>query len=411
MDSMKIIVVVVIGLCATGAPAERAGAQTVAASTLPHQGTSADACPNVEAYGGSTSRPDNSAALAAALAASPGDGRCAYVPPGRFAFASTFRFQLPSATASVTLAGAGADTSQLYWADGGGLVFDYVGPQNSVHLREMSLTTGAAGIGAAVALNQTAGTIPNPANTALSDLFDVTIRGADGYAQADYWGSGVAITRVSNVNLVGLVVTGPGAAYSTHGVGLSLSGSASDPSVVYNVTDATFNYLSRGIVYEQQVQGLTVAQSNFTGDEYGIYVPSGLTGLDQLTVLGSQFNCANGGIYVGSYVSNTLISANLFIVPNTGTGVQLEQAYLYSVVGNAFNIGSPAKGASHPIGIEVGTTVGGGIITGNLFDNMVAAIVLDPRSTAANVQSNKYSNVSTTVRNLGNGNTIGGGSP
>jgi hypothetical protein len=210
------------------------------------------------------------------------------------------------------------------------------------------------------------------------------------------------INRISNVNLVGLVVAGPGgAASSTRGVGVVLLGSAGDPSVVYNVTGATFNYLSKGIVYDRQVEGLTVSQSNFVGDDYGIYVPSGLSGLDQLTVLGNQFNCATGGIYVGSYLPNTLFSGNLFIVPNTGTGIRLDQAYLYSAVGNSFNIGSSEKAASYPVGISVGSTAGGGTITGNLFDNMVTAIVLERNSTGANVQSNEYSNDSTMVKNLG----------
>jgi hypothetical protein len=368
-------------------------------------------CPNIAAYGGSTTSPDNSAALTAALNASAADGRCASFPPGQFTFASKFKFVLPSDSASVTLIGAGADVSQLYWPAGDGLTIDYVGSENSVHVRNLSLTTGTTGVGSAIVLNQTAGNI-GTADNALSDLFDVTIRGADGYNETDYWETAVEVNRVSNVNLVGLVVAGPGgAAYSTRGVGVVLQGSAGDPSVVYNVTGATFNYVSKGIVYGQQVEGLTVSQSNFVGDDYGIYAPSGLNGLDQLTVLGSQFNCATGGIFVGSYLSNTLFSANLFIVPNTGTGIRLEQAYLYSAVGNSFNIGSSAKGASYPIGIDVGSTVGGGTITGNLFDNMVTAIVLDPGSTGANVQSNEYSNDSTTVKNLGTANRIGGGSP
>jgi hypothetical protein len=159
------------------------------------------------------------------------------------------------------------------------------------------------------------------------------------------------------------------------------------------------------------VEGLTVSQSNFVGDDYGIYVPAKISGLDQLTVVGSQFNCATGGIYVGSSLSNTLFSSNLFIVPNTGTGIHLQQAYLYSATGNSFNVGSPAKGSIYPIGIEVGRTAGGGTITGNLFDNMVAAIILDRASTGANVQSNEYSNDSTMVKNLGTDNTVGGGSP
>jgi hypothetical protein len=368
-------------------------------------------CMDITAYGGSPANPDNTAAVVAALNASSGDGRCVYFPPGLFTFASNLKYVLPNGSASITLTGAGADVTQLYWPAGGGLTIDYVGAQNSVHLRNMSLTTGSVGVGSAVVLNQTNGDV-GVADNALSDLFDVTIRGADGYSQNDYWDRAVEINQISNVNLVGLVVAGPGgAAYSIKGIGVMLEGSANNPAVVFNVTGSTFNYLSKGIVYGQQVQGLTVSQSNFVGDDYGIDVPTNISGLDQLTVVGSQFNCATGGIYVGSSLSNTLFSANLFIVPNTGRGIHLQQAYLYSAVGNSFNIGSSAKGGDYPIGIEVGSTAGGGTITGNLFDNMVTSIVLDRTSTGANVQSNEYSNDTTMVKNLGTGNTVGGGTP
>jgi len=368
-------------------------------------------CTAITAYGGSPKNPDNRAALAAALKASSGGGSCVYFPPGVFTFASNFTYVLPNGSASITLTGAGADVTQLYWPTGGGLTVDYVGTENSVHVRNMSLTTGSVGVGSAVVLSQTNGNA-GVADNALSELFDVTIRGADGYSQNDYWGYGVEINQISNVNLAGLVISGPGgAAYSTKGVGVTLQGSTNNPAVVFNITGATFNYLSQGIVYGQQVEGLTVSQSNFVGDDFGIYVPPNASGLDQMTVLGSQFNCATAGIYVGSYLSNTLFSANLFIVPNTGRGVYLQQAYLYSAMGKSFNIGSPQKGASYPIGIEVGSTAGGGTITGNLFDNMVTAIILDPSSTGANVQSNEYSNDSTMVENQGTGNTVGGGTP
>jgi len=159
------------------------------------------------------------------------------------------------------------------------------------------------------------------------------------------------------------------------------------------------------------VQGLTVSQSNFVGDDYGIFVPPNISGIDQLTVLGSQFNCATDGAYVGSSLPNTLFNANLFIVPNTGRGIYLQQAYLYSAMGNSFNAGSPEKEREYPIGIEIGSTAGGGTITGNQFDNMDTAIVLDRTSSGANVQSNEYSNDSTKVKNLGTGNTVGGGTP
>jgi hypothetical protein len=368
------------------------------------------ACTDIMAYGGSPANRDNGAALAAALKASSGDGRCVYFPPGRFTFVSNFKFMLPNGSASITLTGAGADVTQLYWPAGGGLTIDYVGAQNSVHLRNLSLTTGSVGVGTAVLLNQTNGDV-GAADNALNELSGVTIRGADGYSQNDYWDRAVEIKQICDVNLVGLVISGPGgAAYSDKGIGVVLEGSTSNPAVVFNVTGATFDYLSKGIVYGQQVQGLTVSQSNFVGDDYGIYVPANISGLDQLTVVGSQFNCATAGIYVGSSLSNTLFSANLFIVPNTGRGIHLQQAYLYSAVGNSFNIGT-AQGKTYPIAIEVGSTAGGGTITGNLFDSMVTAILLDRTSSGANVQSNEYSNDLTTVNNLGTGNTVGGGTP
>ncbi|MGD0161124.1 MAG: glycosyl hydrolase family 28-related protein [Candidatus Sulfotelmatobacter sp.] len=404
----KLMIVFVVAFLMVLGNVQMTSAQT--ARLLP-TASGTGTCTDIAAYGGSSANPDNRAALAAALNASSGGGACVFFPPGQFTFASNFKFVLPNSSASITLTGAGADVTQLYWPTGGGLTIDYVGAENSVHLRNMSLITGSVGVGSAVVLNQTNGNV-GAADNALSELFDVTVRGADGYSQNDYWDRAVEITQISNVNLVGLVISGPGgAAYSTKGIGVVLQGSSNNPAVVFNVTGATFNYLSKGIVYGQQVEGLTVSQSNFVGGDYGIYVPPNIGGLDQLTVLGSQFNCATGGIYVGSSLSNTLFSANLFIVPDTGTGIHLQQAYLYSATGNSFNIGSPAKGSTYPIGIEVGSTAGGGTITGNLFDNMVTAIVLDRTSTAANVQSNEYSNDSTMVKNLGTGNTVGGGTP
>jgi hypothetical protein len=136
----------------------------------------ASMCPNIEGYGGSTTNADNSAALAAALRATSGGGRCVFFPPGTYAFASKFTFVLPSGSAGVTLAGAGADVTQLYWPAGGGLTIDYVGAENSVHIRNMSFTTGTTGVGSAIVLNQTQGDI-GVADNALSDLTNVTIRG------------------------------------------------------------------------------------------------------------------------------------------------------------------------------------------------------------------------------------------
>jgi hypothetical protein len=400
----KIASVLGIALCASIAAAQTAKFQMDPGVVK--------SCPSIETRGGSTGSADNAPALVAALAASSGDGQCVSFPPGRFTFASAVTFRLPDGSASITLSGAGADVTELNWPNGGGLTFEFVGQDNSVHVRDLSLTTGTAGAGRALVLQQSAKLGGNPADSALSDVSRVSIRGADGYAVTDYWQTGVAIVGVSNVNMSGLVVTGPGGeAYASLGQGVVLEGSADDPLVVFNIAGATFNYLLKGLVYGNEVEGVTISQSNFTGDSYGIFVPDGLNGLDQLAVTSSQFNCALAGVYVGSYTSDTLFSSNLFIVPNTGTGILLERAYLYSAVGNAFNSGSASMTSSHPVGIEIGPTAGGGTITGNLFDNMAAAVVLEKGSTGGNVQSNEYSNDPVKVRNLGSGNQVGGGSP
>jgi len=383
-----------------------------AAQTAKSGAPAVQSCPSIVTYGGSPGRADNGPALMAALNSSSGDGHCVSFPPGRFTFASTVTFRLLNGSASATVSGPGAGVTELNWPEGGGLAFEFVGQNNSVHVRGLSLTTSTAGVGRALVLQQSASLGGNPADNALSDVTGVTIRGADGYAVTDYWEIGVLIVGVSNVNMTGLVVSGPGGeAYASRGQGVVLEGSADDPPVVFNIAATTFNYLLKGLVYGNRVQGVTVSQSNFTGDSYGIFVPEGLNGLDQLAVSDSQFNCALAGVYVGSYTSNTLFSSNLFIVPNTGTGILLKQAYLYSAVGNAFNSGSASMTSNHPVGIDIGPTAGGGTITGNLFDNMLAAVVLEKGSTGGNVQSNEYSNDPVTVKNLGSGNHVGGGSP
>jgi len=411
----KIAGVLGIALCLSIGAARTAKSGTepgMAARAVSSDAAPVRSCPSIETYGGSTGSTDNGPALVAALSASSGDGHCVSFPPGRFTFASAVTFRLPDGSASATLSGAGADVTELDWPNGGGLTFEFVGQDNSVHVRDLSLTTGTAGAGRALVLQQSAKLGGNPADSALSDLSGVSIHGADGYAVTDYWETGVAIVGVSNVNTTGLVVTGPGGeAYASHGQGVVLEGSPDDPLVVFNIAGATLNYLLKGLIYGNEVEGVTISQSNFTGDGYGIFVPDGLHGLDQLAVTSSQFNCALAGVYIGSYTSDTLFSSNLFIVPNTGTGILLKHAYLYSAVGNAFNAGSASMTSSHPVGIEIGPTAGGGAITGNLFDNMAEAVVLEKGSTGGNVQSNEYSNDPVTVRNFGSGNRVGGGSP
>jgi hypothetical protein len=369
-------------------------------------------CASLSAYGGATSKADNTAALKSAIAAAGSASPCVYVPPGTWNFASAYSYTFANATLSFSLVGAGADVSLMNWTGtAGGLAFNYLGPNNSVHVRDLSMVTAAAGTATGLTLTQTA-VITNPALGALSDVRNVTLRGSIAAPAIDYWATAISVNGVSNINFSGLNVTGPAnAAYSILGNGIALVGNTGAPAVEFNVTDSNFTYLGSGIVYGSQVQGLSVAQSNFTGDAYGILVAASGSGLDQLAVAGSQFNCQNEGILAQSWVPNTLIHGNLFIVPNTGVGIQLNTAGLYSLVGNSFNTGSATAGAVYPIGVVLSTSNAPGTITGNSFDRMNVGVVLQAGTSNVNVQSNSYSNTPTPVSNAGTGNKVGGGSP
>jgi nitrous oxidase accessory protein NosD len=334
------------------------------------------------------------------------------VPPGTWNFSAAYAYKFASATLSFSLVGAGADVSVVnFTGSSGGLAFDYLGPNNSVHVRDLSLVTAAGGSATGLSLVQTVA-VADPALGALSDVRGVTLRGSLAAPATEYWATAISVSGVSNVNFSGLNIVGPtGAAYSSTGNGIALSGSTGAPAVAFNVTGSNFNYLGTGIVYGSAVQGLTVAQSNFTGDAYGILVAAGGSGLDQLAVSGSQFNCQNEGILAQSWVPNTLIQGNLFIVPNTGVGIQLNAAGLYSLSGNSFNTGSATAGAVYPIGVVLTASNAPGVITGNSFDHMNVGVVLQAGTGAVNVQSNTYSNTATSVSNAGTGNLVGGGSP
>jgi hypothetical protein len=367
--------------------------------------------PNIMDFGGdNTGASDNSAAFAAAVAAGPSGRACVYFPPGKYAFSSQLVYTLPTTAASVTIMGAGIDITELTWAGGGGFKVNYLGAFNSVHIRDMSITTGTTNTGSAISLIQTAASIPNPAESALSDITNVVMRGADGYDVSDYWAGGIDVSGVSNINFVNVQGIGSPA---QAGFGMRIQGTASLPPVQFNITGSMFNSLQYGAIFGAYTQGITVNQSNFTANgTAGIHVPAGIVGTDQLTIINSQF--ASGiGINILSQYQNLMIANNLFIIQNiAGTyGIYNNAAVLFAYIGNTFqNANAPSLG-NNPVGIYVNNTSGvAGVITGNVFRYMSPAIRLDTSASAVNVQSNAYFNNNTNISNSGTGNTLGGGS-
>lgn len=364
-----------------------------------------DGCKSILLYGGNNvGTGDNTPALSAAETAG-GDAVCVYFPSGTYTFASQQTFTLPSVTASYTLKGDGAENTKLLWLGGQGIALSLIGPYNTVHIRDMSLLSGMAAGGTAINITQTAASIPNPAETALSDISGVTIRGSDGLAMTDYWNSGIYIFGASNINFLNDFVNGPAGKL---GIGLTFTGTSSLIPVVFNVSGSTFNYLATGIEYGTYTQGVTISQSNFTYDMVGIATPVGGVNLAQLSVTNSEFNCLTTGIFLEVTPEATMLANNFFILPTNSLGINLTLAGAYTVVGNVL----AGLSATNTAGLQVTSSQANGVITGNMFvqitNNCIA--LLGP-SSGVNVQSNSYQACGTNVVDGGSGNTVGGGSP
>lgn len=369
-------------------------------------------CPNIISYGGSGNGvTDNGAAFAAALAANPSGSACVYFPAGNFAFSNSAVYTFPTANpSSVTILGAGADNTILTFSAPSvpGLAIAFKGPFNSAHIRDMTIASSInPSNNTGLLLQQTAATIPNPANSALSDVTNVTFRGADGYVASDAWSFSVEASGVSNINFTNDYFVGPTAGT----VGVLLTGSSTALGVVYNFSGCTFNFIGIGIQYAQWIQGVTVSQSNFTGGTQGIVVPASQPGLDELLVWGNQFNVTGNGVLDETGIESTQIFGNIFLVPNGANGVQLFAAGNSIIQGNTFEPANPSPSANN--GLVISGTVNNWpvIVTGNSFLQMAGdGIQLGSGSRNVNVQSNVYSGNGTNVLNAGTGNTIGGGS-
>lgn len=359
---------------------------------------------NILDYGGNNGGSvDNSTALTAAIAAAPAGKVIVYFPPGIYAFSAAYSYTIPTG-GSVTLLGAGPDATYLYWAANGGLTLNHTGSFASAHVRDMTFLAGTTGGGAAIALNQTVSPLANPANTAPSDISNVSFRGIDGYTQTFYWNTAIAVNSVSTVNFTNVFATG---SVSSNGNGVVLGSTASANGTQYNFQGCTFNYLAVGILYGNYIQGVAVNQCNFTGGTNGIVCPTGTVATSELIVTNSQFNNSATAFLFQTSIPATAIIGNYIIQQVAGAiGISSFQPGLYQIVGNTFN----GTLASSQIGISFSSGSAGGVITGNTFYHLPTAIFLPAGTGGVNVQSNAYVLNTVDINNAG-ANTIGGSSP
>lgn len=392
------------------APTLSLGTNTTGAATSAfvanHEG-----CPAIMDNGGdNTGTNDNTAALAATLAKSPSTNLCAYFRPGTYKFLSRQNINVNSTSySSVTLIGAGSEQTFLTFPGTAGIEFTLNSQYNVIHLRHMSITAGATNNGDGVYINQTTSPIADAANTPVSDITDVVLRGADGAGNTDYWSTGVEISNQSNVNFDNVTITGTN---TQLGNGVYIHGTANDPPNVFNLSAFTANYLNVGFQYGNYVQGVTFNYSNFTGDNYGIVSAAGLSVLVQLAITNSQFNCFYSAVLLNTAIPDLLVHGNLFFIPGPSTGdaeaLALNQTGRYSITANSF---AGYNTTTNTDGVVVNTNVSSsGVIAANSFDALGVGVVLQSPSSGNNVQSNAYHGVGTAVSNSGTGNTVGGGS-
>jgi hypothetical protein len=275
----------------------------------------------------------------------------------------------------------------------------------------MSITTGVGNGGTALLLNCPT-SIANPANTAVSDLYRLTIRGDDGYGAADYWTTGVAVTNASNVECDGLAISGSS---SQLGVGVNLVGlpGAATYGVQYNIAKSNLQYLATGVLYGSYVQGLTVDQTNFTFAANGIADAGSESGaLVQLSVTNSQFNpgpASNGnGIVTATAIGSLQIANSMFVIGGPSqSAITLSQAKHFAITNNEIQgIGSTLSN-----GIVIGTTMSSspGIIAGNDifgFTGAASGIWLQAASTLVNIYGNVFAANTTNITNAGTNNII-----
>ena len=373
-------------------------------------------CKNVTAYGADpTGASSSNLAFNNAVASTNGRNICIYFPAGNYRFTAPLQVSLTStnATASVTIQGDGSETTQLrFEPDITGINITLNAQWQSFHVKDLSVLAGnKSTVTHGIAVNNNSGIL----NSAQSHISHVTVRGADGYNQSFRWARGVGLYRVSNVNVSDTTIVGSsdGAAYASTGACLIAEGTQAVLPVQINVVSSQLNYCQYGIYYGNYLQGVQVTATNFVGNSFGLYLPSGQVGNDQLSISASQFNNSVSDIYTASLIDGVTITGNvLYGGAVSGTiPVNLNHTDQFSIVGNTFiNLGP--NGPNQNAIVINDYVASSGVITGNVFKNgFVTAIWLTPSSQRVNVQSNSYFGQPNTVINQGTNNTIGGGTP
>lgn len=373
---------------------------------------------------------DNAAIFAAWVAGLPAGGGKLVCGPGKFlssaVISKTFS---PSATgpsnnkntiSRITIEGAGDDLTELYFPGSDGLDFELSSFQHAVTLTGFSLTTGAAGGHTAVKLHNT---FPYFGEYNARHLIDITIRGADGYAASDYWGTAIDCFNVSNISFGKSNLFGPVASTSdnTKGTGIRLvssatpgGGTSTEPGygTSYDLTGVKIRFMGRALEIGTGIQGVVLGSSTEILNGYdGVYILAGSTEVRQLTIDGAQISVNGDAVYFGSAVPASVITGSYIgvatgkngLVFATNTGAANSSPTIVS--GNTISGRDTGAGDA----IYVNSNYGPIVITGNGILGVTTGVECTANSSKVTVQDNSYMNCTNDVLDSGTGNIIGDG--
>jgi hypothetical protein len=340
----------------------------------------------------------------------------ARIAAGNYLCNSPITLTFPGGEWAFSMVGDGIDISTLNFPASNGLTINYVGLYNTSMICDMSIRGGGLGLYTGLTLNQTDTNLPNATSGSLNLLSNLSFYGNDTYFGTNYWKQCIQINSVSQINFenINCYSHGPfGGGFVSDGFGVGIVGTSTAVGVVYNFTNSNFTSIGTGITYGTQIQGLSITGCNFTGGNIGVDIPAGGGNLAELSVVNSQFNCANYGIRCLTPCGPVNLSNNLVYVGQSGgtgaAGFFISTNEITVITGNTF-IGPGTT--TNAFGVDIGSNPNNlaNMISGNTFERLATGILLNAQSSLTNVQSNAYNGNTTNVSNLGTGNTVGGGS-
>lgn len=331
------------------------------------------------------------------------------VPAGKYRFSSAIEHTFDDERSSISIVGDGADATILNWSDAdGGLSFTWKNIANSLHIRDVSLTTSQASGGTALALMNSTKWAGYQIDTQ-KHVERVTFRGDDGSDVRQYWTRAVYSQAVNYINFNEIMVYGGGDGITKQGYGIVLSDILGIITANFNIIGSSFLQLDTALLTIDDPQGIAITNSTFVDNEVGIATRAGSTELQGMLISTSNFNNRRYNINLQTQVNDLQITGNTFITqedaPFPSYSVVLGNVARFTFVGNNLitfaSVTDPA--------LKIDQTHGWpGVVANNNFSGPFStAIELTSQASRIAVHGNAFGDtIKSKVANAGQHNAI-----